>query len=48
MLLCENRKPFPNPSKASLKKIEEEFLGTQKRDQFFMGIWVDRMLYYPP
>lgn len=43
MLSVERYKPFPNPSKKSLKKIEEEFLGTQKRDQFFMGIWIDRM-----
>jgi hypothetical protein len=43
MLLMENRKPFPNPSAKSLKKIEEDFLNIKKRDEFFMGIWIDRM-----
>lgn len=43
MIGMERYKPFPNPSRKSLEKIEESFLRTQKRDQFFMGIWIDRM-----
>lgn len=42
MLSVERYKPFPNPSAKSVKKITEEFLGTKKRDEFFMAIWVTR------
>jgi 5-methylcytosine-specific restriction endonuclease McrA len=42
MLSVERHKPFPNPSAKSLKNIEESFLGTEKRNEFFMSIWNQR------
>lgn len=39
MLSIERYKPFPNPSAKSLKRIEEDFLGVKKRNEFFMSIW---------